>query len=67
MAAPDPKAIALAIPAPSGSDAGGDDMSDGESAAGDILDAIEAKDAKALNAALKSWLALSDVDEPAEG
>lgn len=40
-------------------DDGGED-SDSVAAAGDILDAFEAKDAGALDSALKAWLALAD-------
>lgn len=68
MAPPDPKTIALSMPAPAKGPAGAAAaMSDTESAAADMLDAIEAKDAKALDVALSAWFAFKDASaEPAE-
>jgi hypothetical protein len=57
MARPDPEDIADALGAPEGDSDDGED-SDLESAASDILAAIEKKDAKALSEALRAAMAM---------
>lgn len=60
MARPDPMALAASLPGPSDGAGEGDSMGDDEAAAQDVLDAIEAKDPKALASAMRALIAAVD-------
>lgn len=61
MAPPNAKDIALSLPAPDEMDGEGDEgMADDEAAAQDVLDAVEAKDPKALASAMRALVAAVD-------